>query len=339
VIWGDAPSAGFAVREPPLRASGDGIPERKNWSIKSHTVRRGESVASIARRYGVTTAQLAEWNGITSDKLAVGKRIYVSAPSEGIAALAPVVVAVVEPPSAAPTRKALLETELIADAEGEPAVAAPAVARSSAASRPDFHRVHKGETLIGLAARYQVDVEDLRAWNHLPSDRVRTGARLRLHGGDVARAGTPGPVEKPAPTARIVHLSSNLADDPITRVHRIAPGETLESIARQYGVAVSSLKILNRLRNSRIIAGQKMSIPASTGVLQSLPEDARSPEPVPTLVDRPPTVRYVVRAGDSLYSIARERATTVDTLMLINGLRDAGIRAGQVLEVPTVASR
>lgn len=337
VIWGDAPSVGLAVREPPLRSGGDGIPERTGWKLKSHKVRRGETFASIARRYGVTMEQLAEWNGISSGKLKAGKRIYVSAPSEGRPISAPLVVASVAAP-VVPKLGALAETELMADDADGSTLANPGSSPSPMA-RPASHRVRKGETLIGLAARFQVSVEDLRAWNHLESDHVRAGVRLRLDGEKVARAGTSHEMEKPTRSARIVHLSSNLADDPITRTHRIAPGETLESIARQYGVAISSLKILNRLRNSRIVAGQKLSIPASAGRIETRSDELRTEASARSLPNRPSTVRYVVREGDSLYSIARERSTTVDTLMSINGLRNAGIRAGQVLEVPTVASR
>jgi LysM repeat protein len=50
------------------------------------------------------------------------------------------------------------------------------------------------------------------------------------------------------------------------------------------------------------------------------------------------TVSYTVRQGDSLYSIARARATTVDTLMHINGLKRAVLKPGQVILVP-LASR
>ncbi|HOX53543.1 MAG TPA: LysM peptidoglycan-binding domain-containing protein, partial [Fibrobacteria bacterium] len=50
------------------------------------------------------------------------------------------------------------------------------------------------------------------------------------------------------------------------------------------------------------------------------------------------TISYTVRPGDSLYSIARSRSTTVDTLMQLNGLTQSNLKPGQVIQVPQVAS-
>jgi membrane-bound lytic murein transglycosylase D len=44
-----------------------------------------------------------------------------------------------------------------------------------------IHRVRKGETLAGIAARHDVEVDDLMAWNRLSRPAARPGAVLRLH--------------------------------------------------------------------------------------------------------------------------------------------------------------
>ena len=43
---------------------------------------------------------------------------------------------------------------------------------------PVWHRVERGEALSTIATRYNTTVEQLRAWNKLPGDRVRIGERL-----------------------------------------------------------------------------------------------------------------------------------------------------------------
>jgi membrane-bound lytic murein transglycosylase D len=46
-----------------------------------HTVRRGESLWSIAQRYGVTIGDLSRWNGMDrNDVLRVGQNLAVAAP-------------------------------------------------------------------------------------------------------------------------------------------------------------------------------------------------------------------------------------------------------------------
>lgn len=332
VIWGDVPGMGVAVKEPPLRSRGDGIPERKAWNVKSHKVRRGDTYASIARRYGVTVDQLASWNGTPNGRLKAGKRLLVSDPGAGLAD---------EPTLAGLPRQQ--SSPVVA--EVEPELAPKAVAKASAAKdkeaeRPRYHRVHKGETISSIAGDFGLGVDELKTWNRLSSDRVRPGQRLLLHGEALA------PVAKrPAKTQtvaaqerapRVVRVPESSAAADVSRVHRVRAGETLESIARQYGVAVSSIKLLNRLRTSRIVAGQKLSLPGAGPRVER--DVAKAATGSRTAASGMRTVRYTVREGDSLYSIARARSTTVDSLIQLNGLRGSSIRPGQILEVPMVAS-
>lgn len=332
VIWGDMPGMGVAVKEPPLRSRGDGIPERKTWTVKSHKVRRGDTYASVARRYGVTVEQLSSWNGVPNGRLKAGKRLVVSDPAAGF---------VHEPTLAGLPRSQAAPTvaEPVPDRIAEAAPkAAPAVGD---VERPRYHRVHRGETLSSIAGKFGLGVGELKTWNRLSSDRVRPGQRLLLHG-DAAAPVARKPVETRSTASReheprVVRVPESSAAADVSRMHRVRAGETLESIARRYGVAVSSLKLLNRLRTSRIVVGQKLSLPGAVSRL-----DADEVRPAPATKAAAPsgvrTVRYVVREGDSLYSIARARSTTVDSIIQLNGLRGSSIRPGQVLEIPMVAS-
>jgi len=324
VIWGDMPGMGVAISEPPLRTRGDGIPERSGWKIKSHKVRRGETLAGIGRKYGVSTSQLMEWNGLSAGKLKPGKRVYVSDPSAGMTDTTLI--------AGLPRKK----TESVAEIETP---AASAESPASDVSRPATHRVRRGETLSSIARRFDVDPDDLRAWNDLKGDRVRNGQRLKLQGEQRKTESVAAATRKSAPerVARVVKVSDDPEENPVSRIHRVRMGETLESIAHQYGVAVTSLKIINRLRGSRIRVGQKLTVPGSGSSVERRTEAPSTPAKV--VAPKPRTVRYVVRPGDSLYSIARAKATTVDSLMELNGLRKAVIRPGQVIEVPMVASR
>ena len=326
VIWGDMPGMGVSVKEPPLRSRGDGIPERKAWGVKSHKVRRGESVASIARKYGVSVAQLQSWNGVLNGRLKAGKRLVVSDPSAGLG----------DDGLLAGLPRSQQTAPAVAEAVDSPAqaVSEPVKAKSDAsAERPRYHRVHKGESLGAIADRFGLSVRDLKAWNRLSSDRVRPGQRLLLHG--EAEAARPRLAEAPAARAKAARVASDAESrDEGVRTHRVRAGETLESIARQYGVAVTTVKLLNRLKGSRIVAGQKLTLPGVGPRAR-----AEAPAADKTASARVRTVRYTVRVGDSLYSIAKARSTTVDTLIELNGLHGSSIRPGQILEVPMVAFR
>ena len=102
--------------------------------------------------------------------------------------------------------------------------------------------------------------------------------------------------------------------------HIVQPGQTLFSIARMYGVDVWTLARVNNIVNpNRIYVGQRLVIPA------------RSTTP-------PATNVYVVKAGDTLYSIAARYKTTAWAIAQANGIYDLNhIYVGQRLVIPGVA--
>jgi tetratricopeptide (TPR) repeat protein len=70
---------------------------------------------------------------------------------------------------------------------------------------------------------------------------------------------------------------------------------------------------------------------AAIAGLRQLAGEAPSPTPTP----QSQYTIYVVRQGDTLYSIARQHDTTVQAIMAANGLADYTIYVGQQLRIPT----
>ena len=104
------------------------------------------------------------------------------------------------------------------------------------------------------------------------------------------------------------------------KTHVVKRGETLTSIARQYGTTVQALVKANGLRNANhIYVGQKLAI----GTQSSPPKSGTS------------SGTYTVRRGDTLFSIARRHGTTVAKLRQANQLANANvIYVGQRLKIP-----
>jgi tetratricopeptide (TPR) repeat protein len=69
--------------------------------------------------------------------------------------------------------------------------------------------------------------------------------------------------------------------------------------------------------------------------LPPTPTATPSPTPTPTPTSQPQPTIYVVRPGDTLYSIARQHGTTVQAIMAANGLTNYNIYVGQQLYIPT----
>ncbi len=110
------------------------------------------------------------------------------------------------------------------------------------------------------------------------------------------------------------------------RVHVVRYGDTLYSIARRYGTSVEAIMRTNGLSNRNFIwVGQRLTIPGSGSSGSSYSGGGSSGG----------GSVYVVRRGDTLYSIARRHGTSVQAIVNANGLRNASlIYAGQRLAIP-----
>lgn len=125
----------------------------------------------------------------------------------------------------------------------------------------------------------------------------------------------------PSPDASSAASAPSSGSGAVT--HRVARGETLERIARNFGVTVTALRTENRLRTDRILAGQTLRIPGARNAVVASAEPLASD-----------AVQHTVRRGESLWAIARKHGSSVQAIQSQNGIRDGMILPGQVLEVP-----
>ncbi|MCI0435463.1 MAG: LysM peptidoglycan-binding domain-containing protein [Gemmatimonadetes bacterium] len=119
------------------------------------------------------------------------------------------------------------------------------------------------------------------------------------------------------------------------REHIVRKGETLSGIASRYGVTVAVLQETNGIRRaSRIQIGQRIRIPSpatrrSTGTRPSATASGSAPA---ASTSSGSVVRYSVRRGDTIWSIARREGVTPQEIMDWNSLtRDSIIRPGDRL--------
>jgi cell wall-associated NlpC family hydrolase len=104
-------------------------------------------------------------------------------------------------------------------------------------------------------------------------------------------------------------------------VHIVKSGDSLWSIARSNGVTVDYLKKINGLKSDNLQIGQRITINSQNQIVST---------PVATPAS---TGNYTVKAGDSLWAIARHYNMTVAQLMQMNGLSSDKLKIGQILKV------
>lgn len=125
------------------------------------------------------------------------------------------------------------------------------------------YRVQRGDTLAGIAERFDVTVDQLKRWNHISGGHVSRGSRLRIYAGGQPASARPAR-DRAVPNERAQALqtvSTRESDKPAALEHRVKPGETLYSIAREYQTSVSALRRSNTFLSGRPLqAGDVLTI-------------------------------------------------------------------------------
>lgn len=129
---------------------------------------------------------------------------------------------------------------------------------------PLAHQVQRGETLSMIAVEYDTTVEDILALNpDVDPSLLQVGQVLLIPAGTATPEPTPTfDPNAPTPTPGPIY-------------HVVAPGETLSSIAEQYGVSVELIRQASGLPigNDTIVVNQTLVIPVGTPI----------PSPTPTV--------------------------------------------------------
>jgi len=138
-------------------------------AFKYYTVKRGDTLATIARKLSVSRTELAEANYLsTRATVSPGQNLIV--PVEPALLLAgrpdrPVPVVAEVKPAATPA-----EAAVVAKASAQPPANAVKVT----------YQVKKGDTLSSVARLYRTTVQSLKVWNRLSGDRLMPGSRLTI---------------------------------------------------------------------------------------------------------------------------------------------------------------
>ncbi len=235
-----------------------------------------------------------------------------------------------------------------------------------------YHRIRRGETLSSIASRYRVDINSLREWNDLSGNKIYAGRKLKIYTDKslsyyadedatatnmslyryrVKRGDTISELaEKFGVSSVYIRKWNNMSNnrliagktlkiftnrsaslgDNTTKTsanviyHKIQIGETIGGIAELYRVSASSIRRWNGLSSNKIIAGKTLKIYSDSDVYD-LPEKKSS--------NGKQGNTYIVRSGDSLYSIARLYKLSVARLKHINSLKSNKIVVGQLLRL------
>jgi membrane-bound lytic murein transglycosylase D len=124
------------------------------------------------------------------------------------------------------------------------------------------YRVQRGDTLAGIAGRFDVTVPELKRWNHMQGEHVSRGMRLKVYAG-----GEPGGASRAKSRSAqnagpaVQNVSSRDSAKPESQQHKVLPGETLYSIAHSFKTTVPALKQSNPFLAERSLeAGDLLTV-------------------------------------------------------------------------------
>ena len=98
-----------------------------------------------------------------------------------------------------------------------------------------------------------------------------------------------------------------------TRLHTVKAGETFYGISKQYGISIAHIKELNEIKTNTLSIGQVLKIGYVERVAAKTPKF------------------WIVKKGETLYSIAKTNGLTVNALKTLNNLDSNIIKVGSKL--------
>lgn len=163
--------------------------------------------------------------------------------------------------------------------------------------------VKKGDSLYSIARVYKTTVQEIQKLNNLKSNALSIGQELKI------------------PENYVNDASANL---PTYINYTVKKGDSLYSIAKRYGITTNTIIKDNALKNNLLSIGQNLKIRTKE---DSIVEECFGNE------SSDKNIEYIVKKGDSLYSIAKKYNTDVSTIMKNNNLKSSNLSIGQILKI------
>lgn len=327
------------------------VPESVKRQFVFHTVKRGETLASIARAYGVTNAELADANNIsTKTRVNRGARLKVpfktSLTESDFAYNANTEVAKDDDEYTSPYEilmtnlqpntandKNSEEKDFAANTEDkesddtEESISEEVTSPIPPGKTAVKYRVKKNESLLGIADLFDVRVSDLRNWNNIPyTEVIKIGQSLTIFVPEEKRDYYAS-LDNQSTTEKNILKSTESKSTTKVMYHTVRRGENLTSIANRYNVTLNDIKSWNDIEGSRIYTGQKLKL---FGTKYSDAVATTSTVPHANITK---TFKYKIRPGETLGEIAEKLNVTVSQIKRWNGLNSNKIYAGRMLTI------
>ena len=166
-----------------------------------------------------------------------------------------------------------------------------------------LHTVTKSETVFNICQKYKVSQKEIMQANPGLPGILKAGSTVKILVATVSQE-----TEKPEPAGE-----AQPATEEEFYYHKVAPKQTLFSIAKQYGITANDLIRNNPELTNGIVPGQVLKIPVSITSIegQKINDTTSSPIDVSEYSVHP------VVSGETLYSLEQRYGISHDEMMKI----------------------
>ena len=210
-------------------------PTQEPNTENTHTVKRGDTLYSIASKYNLTVEELKALNNLTSNEIYIGQILqinpilgstYIVQRGDTLYSISKkynVSVNDLKEVNNLNTNVLYIGQELL--------IPSGIIEDDDEVVEGDFYVVQKGDSLYSIARKLNINLQELIELNNLENNTIQENQKLLI------------------------------PNSTITNTYIVQRGDTLWSISKKYNVSVNDLKRANNLTNNLLSVGQQLIIP------------------------------------------------------------------------------
>jgi|GEM_PF-285877 len=306
-----------------------------------HYVKRGDTLAKIAKRYGVSVKELVAANRLNKRRLRVGLRLTIPGKTKKVEKMVATAASASdndEPPLLVGT----LSIDKLKRRSGSEGIDKGG-ARYNNKKRGTSGSSTSADTDVASDSNASDVASDVASIAQAGEAQSESGLAGAAGGGEVGsgvglKAAPPvgakdasltGPDEVSS-TSKVTTISREVAS---TKYHTVVRGDTLAGIAKKYGITVAQIQKWNKINGVNIRAGERLIV-SKREVFLPTPATGVAVLPKAGSKSSSGSNIYKVVYGDTLYAISRKTGMSVASLCELNKLsRNAVLRPGMLLRL------
>jgi len=176
----------------------------------------------------------------------------------------------------------------------------------------ETYTVQKGDTLESIARKFNVSIEKIKKANNIKDEKkIRDGTKLKI------------PTKKTKVESKKTSKKESKRNK--KSIYVVQKGDTLEEIAKKYGLTIKELMDYNDMKDEKIFVGDELKIPPKGAKIAQKQEQKEQEKR-----DLSSCEVYVLKRGGTLRDVSKKLGVSVKTLEKLNNI-SAGkrLKAGE----------